>query len=567
MRLTAFALLAAASTALAQDEELARLPVGDLLARPGARLRGAEPVSTCPRDEEVRRVVAGEAALLGTARGSEGEHELGLDAERITNAVNALLETDARRVEFDETTESLVFPATIRARVEAALAALRAAAPATVSFRAALERLDPDGDVETLLCADGNARPGEAIVLADAVNHNVIADYGVEIAQAASIGDPILRVLRTGTSLALRVRPLPAGADAVVEVVARSARRLDEPAIDLGNPSFGPMDRCAVALDETGTSFRAGNAAPAEITWTGREGRRLRLRLEVAWTPVPAPGPRPVLASAVLGSSVVGFRHARRTGAAAEEVPNGWDEGVERAVSGDALVASAVRDPIDAALVSVRRGVLVVNPEVSGGAASVARSLCAALDDTLRPVHVEALVVNVPAGARVALGAPLPAGARVVAGADAPVLRDLPACFTGGTERSFIADWEVEVAQSARIADPVHSSFATGHYLTVTVRGSAIDMDLDLLRLDALPAERIDLGVGRRSFGAAGDTAGSNAEPSLPPETANVERPEIAELRISETLPLDRDGTATIRRSAASFLGQGRELVVIVRAR
>lgn len=552
------------------DEEEGSIAVGDLLTRGGSVRRQTEPVATSPFGlETVPRRIAGEKRLLES--GLDDNCPPWFDGQSVCTALDAALGPDVNPTGFDEKARAVTFASANRDAVAKALADLRERAPQAIALKVSIERWPDEPGVagaETLLAADTHADPARTLVLADAVERRVVADFDVEIAQASSIGDPILAILRTGASAELCVTPMPDGRTAVVEAVARTARPLDEAAVDLGHEGFGRADRCAVAFDETAACLRVGNGRASETSWTGRDGARMVLRVEASWTPPRPPGDPAIVVSPLFRSAFMGFAHARGTDLPNQEEVESWGALPERTTGADEIVATAFRDPLYLLAVKSREFVLTLPSAPPLTAAQQFERMCDAADARMRAARVECLAVNAPAGSAVAFDAPLPRGAFAVAGFSGTATLGLPLCSTGGTERRFLADWDVEVAQSARIPEPRFSSVVSGHFLNLTPRERSVDVDLDLRRMDRLDRQAIQLAVGRASQGiqAEKDQA-AMTDPPLPPERVAVEKPVLANLHVVETVPLGEGGTGSLRRAGGGLLGAGRELVVLVRVR
>lgn len=551
--------------ALAAEE--GSLSIEDLVRRqPSPSPRTLLPVATTPAIHDgAGRRIAGEAQLLESALA--GESLSWLDGQSVCAAIDGMIGADAQPMGFDERAGAVTFDPKDRDRVAKALAELRARAPGPIALRVSLERVRGgrgDAAGETLLQAEGHADPSRTVVFADAIDRRVAADYDVELAQASSIGDPILALLRTGVSVALCVTPMPDGRSAVVETVARASGATDEKPYDLGHEGFGTLDRCSVAFDELGSCFRVENGRAGEIAWTGRDGARMRLRVEASWKAPPPAGEPAVVVSPLFRSEFAGFRHVPAT-PPRQETEEAWAKLEPRPTRFEELAAIAFHDP--GYLVAVKGGesVAVLPATESSTAAQQAERISLAADQILHADRVRVIAVNAPAGSAVTAGSGLPEGAFVVASYEGPVVRGLAATSTGGTEMLYLADWDVEVAQSSRIPDPLVEPLATGHFLNFTLREGALDLDLDLSRLESLERQEMRLAVGRRSLGVQGDKDnGTYADPMLPTETVAVEKPVVAGTRIVASIPIGADGTGSLRRGGGALVGRDRELVVLV---
>ncbi len=570
MRRTAVVLLGIAIAGAALADEEGSIPIGDLLTRDGSVRRATRSVSSSPFGVEFSaRRIAGEQRLIDS--GLDDNCPPWFDGQSVCTVLDSSIGPDAPRTGFDDKARAVTFAPENRAAVAAALADLRGRAPQPIALKVSIERWPGGPGVagpETLLAAQTHADPARTLVLADAVERQVVADYDVEIAQASSIGDPILAILRTGASAELCVTPMPDGRTAIVEAIARVARPLDEAQIDLGHDGFGRADRCAVAFDEVAACIRVGNGRASETSWTGRDGARMVLRVEAAWALPRPPGDPAIVVSPLFRSAFMGFAHVRGVDLPHQEEVDSWDALPERTTSADEIVATAFRDPIYLLSVQSREFVLTLPSAPPLSSAQQFERMCDAADSMMRAARVECLAVNAPAGAVVSLDAPLPAGAFAVAGFSGTATLGLPLASTGGTERRFLGDWDVEVAQSARIPDPLFSPVVTGHFLNLTPRERSVDVDLDLRRLDRMDRQTIQLAVGRGSQGIQSEKDQPVlVDPALPPERVAVEKPVVAQMQVVESVPLGEGGSGSLRRAGGSLLGAGRELVILVRVR
>jgi hypothetical protein len=570
MRRTAVVLLGLGLAGAAVAAEEGSLPIGDLMTRDGSVRRATRAVASSPLGVEFSaRRIAGEQRLIDS--GLDDNCPPWFDGQSVCTALDAALGPDVNPTGIDEKARAVTFGAENRDAVAKALADLRERAPQPIALKVSIERWPDNPGIagpETLLSAQAHADPARTLVIADAVERQVVADFDVEIAQASCIGDPILAILRTGASAEICVTPMPDGRTAVLETVTRVARPLEEAQIDLGHEGFGRADRCAVAFDEVAACVRIGNGRASETTWTGRDGARMVLRVEAAWTLPRAPGDPAIVVSPLFRSAFMGFVHMRGTDLPNEAEVEAWGALPERTTGADEIVATAFRDPLYLLSVKSHEFVLTLPSAPPQSAAQQFERMCDAAESRMRAARVECLAVNAPAGAAVSFDTPLPQGAFTVAAFSGTATLGLPLCSTGGTERRFLADWDVEVAQSSRIPDPRLASMVTGHFLNLTPRERSVDVDLDLRRLDRMDRQLVQLAVGRVSLGiqAEKDQA-AMTDPALPPERIAVEKPVVAQLRVAETVPLGADGAGSLRRGGGSFVGAGRELVVIVRVR
>jgi len=478
----------------------------------------------------------------------------------------------------DESAGMVRVPLPAAKGIAAALARVRARRPPTVDLEVQFD--SPGASPSVILAGRGPAPPGEAVVFADVKDRLYVSDYDVEIAQAASIADPIVLRQRTGASVTARVSPLPGGEAVLVELVARTATPRAEEPIHPHHAGFGAIDRAAVAIGEAGLTFRLEPGKPVEHSWTGPGGKPLRLRVTARWSaPIPEPGPHAFLWSPVLGGSVVGFFNAWLA-----EPPDETEDlpaAVELDLRTEALLGAWAPAAQERCTVLGGGIVLVEGGDDKPPAGPVRDEILGALDAEVRPARMEVVVADVPAGTEVARDGRLPEGSKEIARVSGSILLGVPACFNAGVERRYLKDWDVEVAQGSRIPDPIVSTVEEGQFLDLQVRADAdgrpglAELRLDLVRLEGIETDTLILDVplptgvivaepAKGSGSGAGETSVS---PSLPQDSVAVERPTVRRLRIAGTVTLGPDGIAVFRRSSQGFLGDGREAVVILRVR
>jgi hypothetical protein len=563
-RVTAFVVALAAGAAAAEgDREW--IDVRDLVGGESMSLRIELAVSSHPAgaDLDGAHGIAGENALQ--ARIGERDTHRGTSPDALTSLLAALPPTENVDVAYDAATRTLGCAPEGAAAVKRALADLRARLPGPIAVRLALSR-----DGEAVLRTEGHVAAAASSTFADAVDHRVVLAYEVELAQASSIADPILATLRTGASVSLCVTPLPGSRSAVVETVARTVTPSEPGAIDLGHPGFGRADRCETWFAELATTFRIESGRPSSVTWTGRDGARMSLEITATWTVPPPEGDPAVVVADLVGSQFAGFRNSLEKRVTDDaESRDRFPPLNAREFSAEGLIAAAFRDSDYVGKVRAAETILVLPESGNSTAAEQAESFCAAADRLMEAAQVDCIAVIVPEGAQVTVGGPLPAGAQVVASYSGSAVLGLPFCTTGGTERRYLADWDVEVAQSSRIPDPDLRSLPTGHFLDLEVRRDAVAVNLDLRRLERLERTSMQLAVGRESAGLQSDEVQKTSyiDSGLPAERVAIEKPVVASLAVAAVVPLGADGTGVLRRSAPSMLGRGQELVVVVRVR
>jgi len=398
----------------------------------------------------------------------------------------------------------------------------------------------------------------------------------------AQIPDPILAVLRSGTHVAARVLPLPSGDEAVV-----ASPQTAEPM----HPAYSEMadiDRAVVDVERAALTLRAKSGEPTTTEWTGRDGRALRVTINARFAPTrPDSGTAAIFWSPVVGGHLPVWSHVPETlvPAKAEETddrPLLGREGARWLLSESGPQRAAEASGAEVALWDQATGVLVFG---GAGAGAARDALVAAIDADNRSVAVALDVWDAPRGAQAPSDGSTPQGAKEIARVQAPMRLDFNGVFVAAEARSYLQDWDVEVAQSSAIPDPVVSVLFAGSFANVRVRrgpnGAPAFVDLDLVtsRLVGMETQTIPVLVPTPvpsgpdvQVHLAGGKSGTATPPSSATATwfrasYSVEKPSMRESRIAVTLPLDADGRATMRRTLPGFLGAGREIVVVVRVK
>lgn len=440
------------------------------------------------------------------------------------------------------------------------LAAIRAAMPPRIEVDVRLERVAPDGTTVDLLAGTEAFQAGEVRILSDARTHRLLAGLEVEIAQSSAIATPTFDTVELGASVSLRARLLPDGRAAVIESVLRVCDAGEPGSIDVGE-GFGPLDRLGTRVDELGSTFVVERGATAEQVFGTTDGGVLRLRCTARYEPPKAAvrSDLRVVATPLFGRPVVGFRFVPRHGDGLE------DAGEQSLLGVQELAIGAIGEQTDAFALflppgSGATGVLVLNGDRGE---RVGRVVEQRVSSVLQAQRLSVEVFSVPSGAVVeARGmAGMPDGAEPLASFDGHVVNGLPVAFGSGVERSFVRDWQTEVAQASRIPRPAVGLMDEGAFVTAWVQpgsGSRVGLELDLDRLLELRKQPIGLG---REMAVILDTSNPLV---LPAERVQAELPRTGSARVRTVVDLGEEGTAVLRRSARAVLGSDRELVVRV---
>lgn len=524
--------------------------------------------------------------------GENGETRPGSPArpDELVTWVAALSGTTDFRITADR--RALRAPQASAEAVKRAVARLRAARPGFVDLDFTLAADDGRGWT-TLLAAQEPVAVDDRAVFHDAASQAYLSDFDVEIAQGAQIPDPILQFLRTGAHVSLRVLPLPSGDGALV--VADAIVAASEKAEPM-HPEYSEMsdiDRAAVSVERAALTLRVKPGEPGRCEWTGKGGRRMRLDVTLRWTaPASDPaGPVIVWSPLLAGQSDLGevSRHVppECQPSKAEETEDfprfGRTWFVPLAPPG--LFERTRADSTLEWSLSSATGAVAFS---GAGAAAARDSMFAALDAENRGVSVDVAAWDVATGAAVPPDGSTPGGGRELVHTAAPLRVGLNAVFVAGEARTYLQDYDVEVAQSSSIPDVLVGTLLTGSFTNVSVRNGPggtpafVDLDVVLARFVSMENQSVPVLVPMPVTTGAGfdvkvpdgkggsGTKNVHVDPlSSPTATAfrssyRVEKPTVQETRIAVTLPLAADGRAMLRRTLPGYLGAGREVVVVV---
>jgi hypothetical protein len=317
----------------------------------------------------------------------------------------------------------------------------------------------------------------------------ILGEYDVEIAEDSTIADPISRIVRDGFSASVRV--MPCGEGSLDVEAAAELSILDDPVrtLSLDATSLGRLDLPAFAsarvagtaaippggalvLVARGVSIGGGAALAVVITPTAigddvnalRDDENPGFEARIAEWGTAGYQPRDFLSPAarMTEASMLAYLIPDMEGAV-DKVPNAADDsGFESddAAQAEAMAAANPDTTFVAALPSRRTFVLGDGASQSAISDSLEallapRRLTVEVTLALVPLTSEEEAKVDPAGNADAL---LGAARAERAGSSiflVPVVSGDQAAMALGREFSFLADYEVEVAQKARMADPL----------------------------------------------------------------------------------------------------------------
>jgi hypothetical protein len=525
----------------AQAQKAARtvLPIGDLC---GAVLR-AEPYVSLPgipgarwlQGEESWYVDAETASQLRYRGGYFGGKDLcGLLAQL------GGLDTDSLRTAGQGNWLSV--PQERAEAVRALLEGVRQRLPALVRVDLQLVATF-NGASQVLLARTLECRSGAVEVTSALTDSTTVATMQVEIACNAEIADPTVRPLRHGAMVVLRPLVSPSGDAALLEVLARTVEPAGNEPLETGIPAMGPLGRASMRVAEHATVLRAGLGDKLEQKWTGPLGTEYALVMHTHWTVPPAvrPGSHELEVVTPMGA-FTGFRSiAERIEGDEPKLAEGL---AVQLIDFDGLLTSG-SDPehyvaLDALAEQVRAGWTGLFAAAVQGAA------------------LEISVLDAPIGVECGADGAAPPGATRLAAARVACVDDTWAAVTSYQERSYIRDWQVEVAQDARIPSPQVARTHDGICINLRRRGDRVELDGELAIRAPSQTQRVLL--------APALTSGSSTklQRDVPEVAVLVEAPVVHRLPVRGRLLL-KAGTPSVLRQAAPGLGAGRELVVVVR--
>jgi len=393
----------------------------------------------------------------------------------------------------------------------------------------------------------------------------ILKEFDVEIAESASIADPIVETAEEGLAVDLIPHPTSAGDRILVEALVQHGT-FDQPMRrftpgDLPHKYLGMMDLPVFRQVSSYSSamVRAGGALHIPFV---SEGRLLLVRIRTELKGGATSGtlldmgatcrrPREYLVGQdfedadheQIGLTVPRIRPSDEPEPPLAEIeelrellvqyedPWYWDEDGEVGVAGESLL------------------IVRADPEVL---ARVKRFLGAREAEVLRTVTVDARVLSVettgPIGEAAAFAPP--AGARTRQAGTITTLPGRGAFLMAGNVANFLGDYTVEVAQSAQISDPIVGQSFEGFLMNVRPH---LSMDRRRVRLD------LNLVLARRS---------AVADP-IEHQALNVGKLDpISERRtvFNQSVELAAGGTYTID-AGPDLSDPKRRLIVVVRAR
>lgn len=552
-------LLLAAAALVAQDRpKVAFLRVDDLLqAAPcnepyltSAPLRG-------------RRLLLGEDVWLGREYDAQAGglpvlrgNDAWFDSASLTTLLGDWLRREGDAPQLLPRLDTLVVRGGYAPAVEELLDLLRQRLPPAVRIDLELVRYT-DGDEQVLLARALDATAGRRTWASDTRSGMHCVDFEVEIAQGSQIANPIVHRVDDGTMVVVRPVLSPNDPEGWFEVIARVVQPGGEPAIDCGT-ALAPIDRVHQHVSEFAGIVPARLGSKVRQRWGGADGGQYELRLTATWQ-VPAPV-RPGghdLEFAPAWNDLSGFR----------SVP--WNDN-ERDRDAPPPAVTEFKSALQVANLDVRGGDAPFAYAVDGVAEEL-RAVVRARHAAQRPIAVRIVAYDAPAGTKIGLDGQPTANARILGVAALTTVEGSWATATAFEEMSVLEDWDVEVAQSARIPDPRCRRLAAGLFVNVRCVGGQVELDGEVLLRSPITSrvllldQAVDVPGSVRAV-KAGESVSVQEQPAvhLPQNVVRIEDVTVSRLPLSARLPLRRDTVAQFRSDRSLMLPAGRELIVTV---
>ena len=381
------------------------------------------------------------------------------------------------------------------------------------------------GPAGTMLSGSESVMPGRPQAFGDLARIRGVRDFDVEIASGSGIADPIIAQQQVGSSFGLLIEPRGDAWLVEAAVVHSRAEAGDE--VPLRYAQLGGKRRLQTALSESGSSMVLAPGATGSLALPLADGRTATLDLTLAAGPMAAP----TLPGGLVSVHAPWLRLDR------------GDAGpVGRSLAGALSRGLAWTDG---------RGHWLLS---GNDAAELASALLAAtpqaeqwtLSCTLRDAAE---------------------GGAVAVALEAPVLAGRELRFAQGRMVDSLVDWYVEVAQVARIADPVFQDYFGG----VQARLLPTRLADGRLRLEGevvfTAVEIGDASTIRLAAATPGESGYDGEVPAAPAQVMGLEHPDLKEVRFAGTWETDADGRVRLSRSAGGLLGPESELVLELQLR
>ncbi|KAA3604346.1 MAG: hypothetical protein DWQ01_22320 [Planctomycetota bacterium] len=415
-----------------------------------------------------------------------------------------------------------------------------------------------DGNDHTLLLEGGEPIPCSTVrVFGEHERRMALVDFDVEIAQASFIADPITVPIVTGTTLAIQIDPVPDG-NYQVQMVARHSEEGRNTPLPLGYTAMEGSSRNPVQFEEAGTVIHMKPGVATALRLPARGGRHMELDLEIQGGPGQQTDANLVYLP-TLAHPPAGFLTPAPMGIHIPDEISEWEEQEDPELPGMEEAAEQVlqSDDLWESVAEIfQNGLMLVRgrhaPEVRDGlrAEAIRRS---------KACQFQMELVLIQEDKEQMLGT-----------FKAPILYGVPTAFSAGKVQESVIDWDVEVAQGSRVADPLFTLVQEGLQGSFTVKPDAkgnpayLDLSLEFSTLQGFRQHEIILDH------AIGPFEGEIDLPYQPQDKVMVEEPSIRTMDLEDLYPLQGDHNGwhlRLRRSTTSLFGKGSQLEVRVSAK
>lgn len=370
-----------------------------------------------------------------------------------------------------------------------------------------------------ILAGSERVAVGRMVDVSDWTAQSVVLDLDVEIASAAAIADPVIGYRFNGSSLAVRLQPVP-GVGWIAECALVDTTALNGGRIETANVDIGEISRLTSKLTETEFSVLLIPGQTSKAQFPGPDGAPVEIELE-------ALGAVPSVAMAFGQGSWID------AGVLIAD-PRAWDRFFDRVVDGTSSFGDSSGAMVVTGAGHEERAALFAEEMVAAAA----------------PVNLQIRWILEQDGSVLASDS-----ARV----GTPLGR--PVRFASGELTRVLEDWDVEVALGSRIPDPVFRDIFSGTRCVATARqhGAGYEVDLDLV-FNALSLQ--DPHAIHLAAAAPARSPSEGEMPAAPAQRVQVDGISIATTAFRGSYRLDADGKLTLERSAEKLLGLGARIRV-----
>lgn len=447
-------------------------------------------------------------------------------------------------------------------KVRGALDGIRQRLPAQVAVELELTRTRA-GTTELLLARRIEACSGRVRVASATVQTTALVDFEVEIAQAAAAGNPVVKDVLHGAMVVLRPHVVPSGEAAIVELLVRVVEPLPGSPIAPGHPGFGAIDRVRQGVHEWARVLRTNLGGKVDQRWSGPDGADYRLSLQLQWQvpPPPRPGVRD-FEYAAIGSALLGF--------VGVDGSHEFDEADEKRLLAADTFAALLQS---AGIVAEEPSEVPLRSATDRDARPLGQAVAAMFDAMTQAPPIDVEFYDAPSGARLPLEGPLPAGVRRIGAVTLECVDDTGAVLQAYEVESILRDWDIEVAQASRITDPKCRRAEAGLFVNLRRSRERLELDGEYSVRQPTRTSAVILSAPMVAFDPVAPSKADGAQPAkvppivLPADVVNIDVPTVQRLPLSLRTTVRAGAPIVARQAASMVLGDGRELLIVVRSR